>query len=700
MGHPATCAIVCSIVPTPDQSSTVAHARLTRACTFGAVAGFIPYLAVLWDFGVRPLRTMTANGINADFFDIQARALFHGNLDVPAGSLGIEAFVVDGRHYMYFPPFLAVLRMPILLITDRLDGKLTALSMILGWVVLAVALSTLISRIRANLRGDAPVGRLEATGFGLLMASITGGSALVFIASQPWVYHEVYIWSAALAVGTAASLIAAWDDPSWRRVVVTFGFVLATMLTRLPAGWALAFAVTATGMWFVISRRGRPDGAVWRRAGWSLVGAGGLTLVIGSAINWAKFRHPYMFPIEDHVWSQFSAHRKIVLAFNNGRIDGPQFFWTNLVSYFRPDGMRFVPFFPFVTPPATPPTAVGDVLLDESFRTGSVPALMPLLFVLAVWGFVVALRRRGPLGVASLRIPLLGTLLMTGGVMVFGYIAQRYTSEFIPVLAVGSVIGFTDLARRLHGRTLLVRKAVLGGIAVLASYGMVANVAVGLVNERQSWRGDRLEQLIGIQHGISSITGNPLDRMVEQVGQLPADGAADELAIVGDCDALYVGTGETSGAWIPVQFRDRVFRVAVGRDGARPGLFSLMWFSGYTLRRLHVQVGLEGQVRVVMIGTPPDTSGRWLDVQPGDVIEVTVRGDTARSVFVATAEASGDREARSVVDAPMTEWDQQFVSVPITPHVALGSTVEAEQSGLTITSTPGSELDLCNDLRS
>jgi len=34
------------------------------------------------------------------------------------------------------------------------------------------------------------------------------------------------------------------------------------------------------------------------------------------------------------------------------------------------------------------------VLLDESFRTGSVPAFMPLLFVLAVWGFVVAFRWR------------------------------------------------------------------------------------------------------------------------------------------------------------------------------------------------------------------------------------------------------------------------------------------------------------------
>jgi hypothetical protein len=687
-------------VPTTDQSPNAARARLTRACRFGAIAGFIPYLAVLWDFGVRPLRTATASRINADFFDIQARALFHGNLDVPAGSLGIEAFVVDGRHYMYFPPFPALLRMPILLVTDRLDGRLTALSMVVGWVVLAFALTALIVRIRTTMRGDATVGRPEAVGFGLLVASVTGGSALVVIASQPWVYHEVYVWSTALAVGTLASLIAAWDDPSWRRLAITFGFGLATMLTRPPAGWALALAVAATGVWFLYSRRDRADSGSWRRAGRGLVGAGGLTLAIGSAINWAKFRHPYMFPIEDHVWSRFSAHRKVVLAFNDGRIDGPQFFWTNLVSYFRPDGVRFVPYFPFVTPPARPPTAVGDVLLDESFRTGSVPAFMPLLFALGLWGFVVALRPRGPAGIGALRIPLVGSLLMTGGVMGFGYIAPRYTSEFIPVLAVASVIGLADLARRMHGRSVAVRKVALGGVAAVAAYGMVANVAVGLVSERQGWRGGRLEQLVALQHGISQISGNPLDRRIREADELPIAGAADDLVIVGDCDALFVGTGETFSHWVPVQFRDNEFRIAVGDSGPRPGLVSMMWFSGYTLRQLHLQVGLDGQVRVVMIGTPPDTAGRWLEVEPGDVVEVIVRGDTAESTFVATAHVAGDDSATSVVDAPMTEWDQQYASVPITPHVALGSPVEAERSGLTITRVPSPELDLCNDLRS
>ena len=183
----------------------------------------LPFLLVLWDFGVRPLRRMTAEGVNADFFDIQARALFHGHLDVPPESLGIEAFVVDGRHYMYFGPFLAILRMPILLVTDRLDGRLTALSMLVGWIVLAAAVIVLVRRVRRTLCGEAPVSRFEAIGLAAIVATVTGGSTIVYLASQPWVYHEVYIWSTALTVATVASLIAAWDDLATRRIARDVG---------------------------------------------------------------------------------------------------------------------------------------------------------------------------------------------------------------------------------------------------------------------------------------------------------------------------------------------------------------------------------------------------------------------------------------------------------------------------------------------
>ena len=357
-------------------------------------------------------------------------------------------------------------------------------------------------------------------------------------------------------------------------------------------------------------------------------------VLIGSLVNWAKFRHPYLFPIEDQVWTQHSAHRRFVVAANGGSLEGLQFVRTTLTAYLRPDGVRFTSVFPFISPPADPPAAVGDVLLDESWRTGSVPALMPLLFLLTLWGVVVAVRDTAA---AALRIPLLGCVAMTGGVIAFGHVAQRYTSEFIPLLALGATIGFVDIARRLRPARAAVRRVVLTVVWSLALFGIAAHAAIGLVSARQSWRGERLENLVAMQLAVADATGGDVGDRVRFVAALPEHGAADELAVVGDCDALYVGTGEIHGSWIPVEHRDRHFRIDVGDAGVRPGSTSLMWFSGHTVRRLHVQVNLYGQVRLVMIGASPETSGHWLDAGPGDTIEVTIDGDTEANRFVATA---------------------------------------------------------------
>ncbi len=493
--------------------------RLTRACVVGAGVGLVPFLLLLWDFGVRPLRRMTADGVNADFFDIQARALFHGNLDVPAGSLGIEAFVVDGRHYMYFGPFLALLRMPVLLVTDRLDGRLTALSMLVGWFVLAAALIVLVRRVRWRLRGDAPVGRFEVVGLAAVVATVTGGSTVVYLASQPWVYHEVYIWSTALTVATVASLVAAWDDPSWRRILLTTALALATMLTRITAGWAMALALVVTGAWILISRRQRRVDR--RRAGWGLVAGGTAVVLIGSLVNWAKFRHPYLFPIADQVWTKHSAHRRFVIATNGGGLEGLQFVRTTLAAYFRPDGVRFTSVFPFISPPADPPAPVGNVLLDGSWRTGSVPALMPLLFLLTLWGIVVAVRNAAA---AAMRIPLLGCAAMTGGVIAFGHVAQRYTSEFIPLLALGATIGFVDIARRMWPAGLAVKRVALAAVCALAVFGIAAHAAIGLVSARQAWRGERLEDLVALQLAVGDATGRDVGDRVRFVAALPEHG--------------------------------------------------------------------------------------------------------------------------------------------------------------------------------
>lgn len=160
-------------------------------------------------------------------------------------------------------------------------------------------------------------------------------------------------------------------------------------------------------------------------------------------------------------------------------------------------------------------------------------------------------------------------------------------------------------------------------------------------------RGDRLETLVSWQERVSALTGHPLREHVHDVDDLPPSGTTDDYYVVGDCQALYVATGERAGAWVPVQTRPVQFRVVVGDAGLRPGSARLMWFPGFTLRRLNLQANLDGQVRLTLVGAPPDSAGRWLDIVPGDVITVSVTSDTARNRYAASAtvERGGALEA-------------------------------------------------------
>jgi hypothetical protein len=227
---------------------------------------------------------------------------------------------------------------------------------------------------------------------------------------------------------------------------------------------------------------------------------------------------------------------------------------------------------------------------------------------------------------------------------------------------------------------------VLVAVCVLATFGIAAHVAIGLVSARQHWRGGRLDDLVGLQAAVGNVIGRPLRDRAQFVDALPATSDADEFAVLGDCDAVYVGTGETHGAWIPVDHRDRRFRLEIGDAGVRAGSTSLMWFSSYTLRRLQVQVNPAGQLRLV------------LDVVPGDAVAISVADDSARNRFIATAsvERSGQR---SVVGAPMTEWNRQFRTVSVVPSVALNEEADAERLGLRVSTEPTHAPALCDRFR-
>lgn len=668
--------------------SLPSHSRtlIVKSSMWAAIAGFIPFLLVLWDFRFDPFRAATAQRFASNFYDTQGRAILHGRMSVPLYSLGIEGFVIDGRTYMYFPPFPALLRLPVLLITDRLDGRLTAPSMLLAWVLLAAATAVLIWNVRMLMRGSSPVGRFEALAYGVLMVSITGGSVIVSDASLPWVYHEVYVLATALTVATLASLLALIRWPTIRRAVLAGAFALGVILTRTTSGWAMCLTVIAIGAWLAVRHRRS------RRIAAALIGGGVLALFIGAAINWAKFRHPYMFPLEHQVWTTRNSRRRLALRMNNGTITGPQYFLTSLVNYFRPDGIRFVPYVPFVTLPADPARPYGGAFLDQWYRTGSVTTFMPLLFASTLWGFVSAFRRRVPAGIRALRIPLLGALLVAGGVMFYGYVAHRYTSEFLPVLILGSTIGVVDIAGRLRTRSRRGKQVAVTGMAALALFGCFASMAVGVAAARTTFRGAGLEQYVEWQVRSARFTGQ-LDNLVSHSDTLPDDAPTDRLHILGDCDALYLASGDAYEPWIALQSREYHVHIKPNPDAFHLGVLRLINIDGLGQRSISVEGDGTGRIRLRMGEGLVFFPSEWIDAAPGQDIDVGVRLDTAMNRYLITF---GGQEVGYVV-ASETDDNKQETIVAI-PSFALSSELDQTIVGYTLTPELGPRLDLCDRL--
>jgi hypothetical protein len=511
--------------------------RFTVAALTGAGVAAIPFLWVLWNGRLDPLRRFPTAFLS-NFYDLQARALAHGHWWVPKGSLGNEAFTVHGRDYMYFGPFPALIRMPILAVTHSLDGRLTAPSILLAWLLTGLFTSLLLWRVRILVRGPALLGRAEAASYAVLVVTIMSGSVLLYLAALPAVYYEALMWGVALTVGAFFALLGVLERPSVGRVVATGALTLGAVLSRSAIGWACVVGVLLTAAWFATGRGG-PQNRRW----WLPVLAAGIgALAVGCAVSWVKFGGLFDVPYGSQFFTRASAHRRAFLAANGGTLFNVKFVPSTLLAYLRPDALRFGWVFPFVTLPSVPARAVAGVVLDQSYRTTSVPASMPLLVLLGVWGVVSAFRRR-LVGPARLfRILLVAAATGTLGTLVLGYIGNRFLGDFIPLLVVASAVGLVALWQGLDGRSRRVRRGAVACVAALGCFGVVANLGVATEAGRLAGQGERLRDYVAIQKSVSDLTGHPLQ--VHRVTRLPGSAPPDELFVVGDCTVLAISTGE------------------------------------------------------------------------------------------------------------------------------------------------------------
>ncbi len=669
--------------------------RATGATVVGLLIGGLVHLGSLlnftWDLG----RTTLGIGFASDFFDTQATALREGRLAVPDGSMGIEGFIHDGQTFMYFGPFPSMLRIPVQHSTTEFNGQLTLLSMLVAWIVLAVMATRLTWLVRHCFRPDAPLSRTDSVLGATVIALITGGTSLTYNNALPWAYHEIYAWQTALAITAAYLMVRIALQPDAKLIAWLAAVATAAALTRTTGGWGIALGGIALGVWFLLGRSTRTH----RRYGWWVVGAGAVALLAGVIVNYAKFEHIYMFPLDEQVWTQVNDHRRVALEANGGTLAGAQFFWTSLATYFSPTAIRFVDYFPWITFPADPPTAVGDVVLDQTYRMGSLPTFMPLLLLLTVLALIPLLRRPGTdtlqQGIRALRAGALALVLMTGGVMAYGYLAYRYTGDFVPALMLGAIVGTWGVVRPLLSRWPALTAPIATLMIAATAWSMVANTAVGFSSAALLGGGRNAERYVSLANDLSGGPGTPFARTIHTGAGLPPDMApADTLWVRGKCDGLYLATGDAYTPWIAVVERTYTLRLLMPRE-LKQGTMTLATLTTPSGNKATLQAQTTASGRLRFITTTPGV-GRipsdWITPAPMEDIHVRLATNTSTNNVEITS-TPGGRMGYIATTTWSPEWITELRELRISDQSG-----QDEQTGITLRQTPGPDPATCTRL--
>lgn len=390
------------------------------------------------------------------FYDAQARSLLAGRLDVPPEAIEFEAFIHDGKTYGYFGIAPALLRVPLVLLFAKMDGRWSRLLMLAG---VGVGLVCAYRIVLAAGAGQTLAGRKPLIFLFLLMAGI--GATPVFIVSRCYVYHEAILWGAVFSLLFADRLLAYLARPRASTLLTAAVFAFMAFHSRATGGAGAVGAMGLLGVMLAIRMRRRSTdpadfspsmpGPVDRPGLHLLVVAFSLIVIIGVylAVNYGRFGTFDGVPVR---YYRMYMTNPVRMKITGGRQFHVENFASSFASYFGGRGISFRSEFPWVYM-VDRAQVIGSPALDVVEPYASVPWAMPGLFLLALAGAWPVLAGSWP-AAARLRLPALA-LLIGGGVVLFTVgITQRYLHDFYPAIVLLSAAGLVRLMRSGAGRSM------------------------------------------------------------------------------------------------------------------------------------------------------------------------------------------------------------------------------------------------------
>lgn len=514
-------------------------ARTTRAARVVTIAATVVFALIVCR--CQPWQLFTREAYSNDFYDEQARSFLRFRLAVRPEVPGQEGFLIDGKTYLYYGPFLALVRLPFAVFGDVFAGRLARLSMIVGFLSYCTACFHLVRHL-----GPAASTRRVA-GF----VATAACSPALFLSGWVSVYHETELWAAAFAVWAIVGTLRLISHPSPARhqYLAVAAPLMAGILTRASVGIGIAAGACLAVVVVFRSRIFSPGGTtrdqkrritVPAPVG-TVVGASALGFAIHAAINWAKFGSPTKLPGQLQLLSLNDPVRAAWFAGNGDSFFSPKFLTTTVVHYLRPDTVRFERLFPFVRygPLATDRSSYP---LETITASASLTASATLLLTAGVVGVVLIVHRRS----WPLLALVLGGAIAAGPTFTIGFIGNRYLVDMLPALLVPAAFAYATLSLP----TSSWRRIAGGATVALVAWGAWCNVSLALWTQQlkepafTEWR-----------YRVDGwVFGDPAPGLVDLTPGMPfpRDGvvALDRDLATGRCSGVYIAE---QGAWVALE---------------------------------------------------------------------------------------------------------------------------------------------------
>jgi hypothetical protein len=642
--------------------------QLTRWFVAGSAIGSIILLFVL----VGGSASLLQNAAAGAMYDAQAHSLLHGHWDIPQTLSSIESFGFGGKTYIYFGPFPALLRLPIAVFTDRFDGRLGQLSILVAVILTVAAAAGVVGEVAHRCVGPHPVGRFArslALSFGLV---ITGGSIVTFISFRGDIYNEAIAWGLATALASIAFMLRALRTSSARCIAAAGAFAACALQSRITMG-ASALAVIGLVLIATLARRTRrmfslSDALTTRRLRIWLSLATVVPVGVFVAIQEAKFGTLLVRP-SNHLVNLAQPQFQTYLQRNGDTYFSTSFVPANFLNTtIWPSGMSFDSAFPWLRPNDLDygPSPGHPLFLGRSW-SGSLAFTQTLLFALGclgayrlyVAGLVSRWRPRAdpadprPDAPADLRLVAIAASAGFGATLAYDYQYHRFLADAFPAVITLAAVG---LMAALTTRPLWGKRALLMATVTAALWSIWVNSATAILAQTErAWDPSpaALTRLYGLQ---DSLGARPSVLHIGIGDPLPQPVAIGQLVDIGACDALLAsaGTEGTSPLWWPIE-RGRALK-----------------------RVLDIEPSLLSPGETALVAAAPNAGGAAISVSAGAGFpEIVVRGDGQETRYPLR-----DRVSRVVLevspvwrtltmrlgeDMRAVTWVEPLGSIPLAP---------------------------------